>query len=179
MGQLSKWGSGMNTNKLAMVSDKEIKSLWRYIGSSVDRILLCLDGLTEDDLNWRPLDNANSLYVIATHMIGNIEENILGVLCDEKINRQREDEFKAHGSAAGPIQQRWHELQNSISLHLAQLPPGALDQEYEHPRRGRITGRDLLIRVVVRHAAEHVGHAELTRDLLFAARGRELPKRDY
>ena len=160
------------------MSDKEIESFWRYISSSVDRILLCLDGLDEDDLNWRPLDNANSLYVLATHIMGNIEANILGVLCHEKINRQREDEFKARGSAAGPIQQRWHELQDAISLHLAQLSLDALDREYEHPRRGKITGRDLLI-VIARHAAEHLGHAELTRDLLFKARGRELPKRDY
>jgi hypothetical protein len=166
----------MNTNKLVMESDKEIESLWQYVSRSVDRIFLCLDGLNEDDLNWRPLDHANSLFVIATHIVGNIEENILGVLCGEKIKRQREDEFRACGSVAGPIQQRWRELQNSITLHLAQLPPGILDQEYEHPRRGRITGRELLIMVVIRHAAEHMGHAELTRDLLFAVRGRELPK---
>jgi hypothetical protein len=30
-----------------------------------------------------------------------------------------------------------------------------------------------------RHAAEHLGQAELTRDLLFAARGRSLPERKY
>ena len=121
----------MNTNKLVMAPDEEIKSLWRYIGRSVDRVLVCLDGLSEDDLNWRPLDSANS-----------------------------------------------RQLQHSVSSHLARLPSGALDQEYEHPRRGRITGRDLLI-TIARHMAEHVGHAELTRDLLFTARGRELPKRDF
>jgi hypothetical protein len=171
-----KGGSGMNTNKL-VVPDEEIKSLWRYIGRSVDRVLVCLDGLSEDDLNWRPLDSANSLYVLATHVMGNIEENILVVLCHEKMDRRREDEFKARGSGAGPIQQKWRQLQHSVSSHLARLPSGALDQEYEHPRRGRITGRDLLI-TIARHMAEHVGHAELTRDLLFTARGRELPKRD-
>lgn len=158
--------------------DAEVESLWRYIGRSVDRILLCLDGLSEDDLNWRPLDSANSLYVLATHMMGNIEANVLGVLCHERIVRQRDDEFRARGSAAGPLQGKWRALQDTVSSHLAQLPPRALDREYEHPRRGRITGRDLLI-TTARHAAEHVGHAELTRDLLFTAQGRELPKRDF
>ncbi|CAN5843324.1 hypothetical protein BH10CHL1_BH10CHL1_01810 [soil metagenome] len=38
-----------------------------------------------------------------------------------------------------------------------------------HPRRGQITGREILL-VVACHAAEHRGQAELTRDLLFAAR---------
>jgi hypothetical protein len=158
--------------------DAEVESLWRYIRRSVDRILLCLDGLDEEDLNWRPLNNANSLYVLAVHMMGNIEANVVGVLCHEQVNRQREDEFKARGSATGPILQKWNELQETVSAHLAQLPPGALDLGYEHPRRGKVTGRDLLI-VIARHAAEHVGHAELTRDLLFTTRGRELPKRDF
>jgi hypothetical protein len=161
-----------------MVSSQEIESLWQYIRRSIERILLCLEGLNEEDLNWRPLDNANSLYVLATHMMGNIEANILGVLCHQKVNRHREEEFKAWGDSAGPIIKRWRELQDTISVHLAELPLNALDREYEHPRRGKITGRDLLI-TITRHAAEHVGHAELTRDLLFTARGRELPKREF
>ncbi len=91
---------------------------------------------------------------------------------------KREEEFKSQGSAAGTPQQRWQDLRESVSLHLSQLPASALDRKYEHPRWGRMSGRELLVRVVARHAAEHVGHAGLTRDLLHAARGRELPKRD-
>ena len=158
-----------------MLSDKEVESFWSYIGSSVERILLCLDGLDENDLNWRPLDSANSLYVLAIHTIGNIEENILGVLCGQQINRRREDEFKVHGTKIEPVKQRWHEVQQRIHSQLTQID---LDREYEHPRRGGITGRDVLI-VVARHAAEHTGQAELTRDLLFTARGRPLPDREY
>jgi hypothetical protein len=158
--------------------DKEIESLWGYIRRSVDRILLCLDGLDEPDMNWRPLDNANSLYVLAAHVIGNVEANILGVLCGQKIDRRREKEFQAQGSSIEPVRQRWGEVQERIAARLEKLSPGDLDKEYEHPRRGKISGRDLLI-VVARHAAEHVGHAELTRDLLFTARGRKLPEREF
>jgi hypothetical protein len=39
-----------------------------------------------------------------------------------------------------------------------------LGATYRHPRRGAISGREILI-VVARHAAEHLGQAELTRDL--------------
>jgi hypothetical protein len=161
-----------------MVPNKEVETLWNYISRSIARIILCLDGLNEDDLNWKPLDNANSLYVLAIHMMGNVESNILGVLCHQNMLRQREDEFSAHGTTAESVQQKWREIQERITSHLAQLPPYILDQEQEHPRRGRITGRDLMI-VVARHAAEHVGHAELTRDLLFTARGRALPPREF
>jgi hypothetical protein len=168
----------MVTRRSSDGAEDEVKLLWGCISSSVDRILLCLDGLGEDDLNWRPLDSANSLFVIAAHMIANVESNIQGILCGEKIARRREEEFKARGTADDSVQQRWRELKASISQRLAQLPTGALDREYQHARRGSMTGRELLVRVVIRHAAEHVGHAELTRDLLYAARGRELPKRD-
>jgi uncharacterized damage-inducible protein DinB len=161
-----------------MLPDKEIESYWRYIRHSIDRIFLCLDRLDETDMNWRPLDNANSLYVLATHIIGNVEANILGVLCGQKIHRQREEEFKAHGSSIEPVHQRWREVRENISAQLAGLSSNDLDKEYTHPRRGKITGRDMLI-TIVRHAAEHVGHAELTRDLLFTARGRKLPEREF
>ena len=161
-----------------MSTDKEIDFLWRFIRRSVDRILICLDGLDETDLNWRPLDNANSLYVLATHTIGNVEANILGVLCLQNIHRQRENEFKAHGSSSEPIQKRWREVQESISSHLVKLSSKDLNKEYTHPRRGKITGRELLI-TIARHIAEHVGHAELTRDLLFSVRGRALPEKEF
>ena len=161
-----------------MSPDKEIESLWNYIRRSVERILSCLDGLEEDDLNWRPLESANSVYVLAVHMIANVEANILGVLCSQDIVRHREDEFKARGSSIEPVRQRWINVQERISSHLAPLSSKDLDKEYEHPRRGKVTGRDLLI-TIARHAAEHVGHAELTRDLLFTARGRLLPEREF
>ena len=161
-----------------MLPDKEVDSFWRFIVSSENHIIDCLDGLDEEDLNWRPLDNANSLYVLATHMMGNMEEVILGTLCGQKISRRREEEFKVVGNSAEFVRQTWREAQERISSHLAKLSQVELNKEYDHPRRGKLTGRDILI-VVVRHAAEHMGHAQLTRDLLFQARGRAIPQRTY
>jgi len=160
------------------MSDTEIETLWSFIRRSIDRIFSCLEGLGEEDLNWRPLRNANSLYILATHVMANVESNILGVLCGLEILRNRDDEFKARGSSSEPLQKKWQELQEKISINLSKLPPGALNQEYVHPRLGRITGRDHFI-VIARHIAEHVGHSELTRDLLFTALGRELPAREF
>jgi uncharacterized damage-inducible protein DinB len=161
-----------------MLPNKEIDSFWRFTISSVDRIVLCMDGLGEEDLNWRPLDNANSLYILATHTMENVEENILGNLCGQKISRQRENEFKVVGGSIEPVQQKWREIQERITSALAQLSTAELDREHEHPRHGKITGRDILI-VVARHAAEHMGQTELTRDLLFKTRGREIPQRNF
>lgn len=150
----------------------EIQSFWRFIESSIDRLVACLDGLNEDELNWRPLSDANSLFVLATHILGTAEENILGVLCGQQVDRQRQAEFATRGGSAEPIRLRWNELRERMSQGLVRLSPAKLDDEREHPRRGRQTGREVLI-VVARHAAEHLGHAELTLDLLRDERRRE------
>jgi hypothetical protein len=140
---------------------------WRFITSSVDRLLACLDGLDATALNWRPLPTANSLYILATHIIGNIEETVLGIICGQAVVRDREAEFRAMGREAVMLQSHWRTLQAQIAQHLAQLSVADLDRERVHPRRGPLTGREILI-VVARHAAEHLAHAELTRDLLLA-----------
>jgi len=142
--------------------------LWRFIKSSVTRLLACLDGLEETALNWRPLPNANSLYVLATHIIGNIEETVLGLICGQTVVRNRDAEFSALGHNAAALQAHWLQLEAQISRQLAQLTPTDLDREQLHPRRGPLTGWEILI-VVARHAAEHLAHAELTRDLLLAS----------
>jgi uncharacterized damage-inducible protein DinB len=164
--------------EMTMFANREVELFWEYIIGSVERIIACLDGLGEGDLNWRPLENANSLYVLATHTMGNVEKNLLDALCGQPIERQREAEFVAHGSSVEPIRQRWRELQERVSVRLAPLSSDDLDREREHPHRGQITGREVLI-VVARHAAEHAGQAELTRDFLFVARGKTPPPREY
>lgn len=141
---------------------------WNFITSSVDRLLACLEGLAETALNWRPLPNASSLYVLATHIIGNIEETVLGLVCGQSVTRDREAEFQALGSDTVLLQSRWDTVQRQIRQHLAHLSPADLDRERLHPRRGLLTGWAILM-VVARHAAEHLAHAELTRDLWLAA----------
>ena len=143
----------------------EIASFWRFITSSIDRLLACLEGLDEAELNWKPLDSANSLYVLATHTLGNTEENLLAVLGGQAMQRRREAEFEAEGISAEALQARWGELRERIEASLARLPAEALDQPRNHPRRGQLPGREVLI-IVARHTAEHMGQAMLTRDLL-------------
>jgi len=143
---------------------------WRYIASSLDRLVACLEGLSETQLNWRPpAPDTNSLYALAIHTLGNAEENLLQTLAGGSVDRDRDEEFAAQGASAQAVGARWATLRPALRAHLASLPADALDTAYAHPRRGTITGREILI-VVARHAAEHLGQAELTRDLLRAAR---------
>ncbi len=142
---------------------------WRYIASSLDRLVAVIDGLDAADLAWRPpAAEANSLYALVVHTLGNAEENLFETLGGQPIGRDRAGEFAARGDLA-TVTAKWDALRPRLAATLASLPDGALNATYQHPRRGSISGRDILI-VVARHAAEHLGQAELTRDLLRAAR---------
>jgi uncharacterized damage-inducible protein DinB len=143
--------------------------IWPYIARSVDQILDAMEGLTAEELNLRPAPGANSLYVLATHMLGNLNESMLGTLCRQDVTRDRDAEFVARGAAVEEIRRQWLALHKQITEGLAQLPGDVADTEYDHPRRGKLSGLELLL-VVARHAAEHQGHAELTRQLLLDGR---------
>ena len=150
-----------------MQSSREKDLFWGKIRNSVDGLVGCLERLDGDSLNWRPLDDANSLYVLATHTMGNLRRNLLNVLCGLPVTRERDAEFMVSGGSEAEIDARWNELTVQISDAIEELPATELDREWEHPGRGSINGRELLS-VVARHAAEHYGQAQLTRDLVKA-----------
>jgi hypothetical protein len=148
------------------VSGGEIESFQRFIFGTIDHLVQSLEGLSEAQLNWRPpAADTNSLYAIATHVLGNTEENVLQTVCGQPVRRFRAEELASRGSTWEPVRDRWHELRARIEAALAALLPGELDRVRPHPRRGTLTGRDVLI-VVARHAAEHWGEAQLTHSLM-------------
>ena len=138
-----------------------------YLCRSLDRIVGCLAGLDEVQARWcPPAPKSNSLLVLARHALSNAEENLLGILCGLPVARDA-DELRNDGLAAEVVE-RWANLRPRLLDVAAATPDKALDAPRDHPRRGKLTGRDVLI-VAVRHAAEHMGQAELTRDLLMAS----------
>jgi hypothetical protein len=142
----------------------ELAAIDRALTDTLARLLACLDGLTPDQLNWRPpVEGGNSVYILAVHVLANVEENMLEILGGEPVGRNREEEFLAQDVSADTLRARHAQIMAKVRARLATLPPGELDRERTHPRRGTVTGRRVLW-IVVRHAAEHQGHAELTRD---------------
>lgn len=161
-----------------MADKNQAIKLWSYISGSIEQLLKCLDGLSSKDLNWYPIESANSLYVLATHVLGNVEENIIEILYGQKVNRIREDEFKASGDSIEPILSKWSDLQIRVKDCIKNLSPENLTSVRKHPRRGELSGWEILV-IVARHTAEHMGQAKLTRDLLFVNQGKPLPMRKY
>lgn len=142
---------------------------WGYAVRSVERLLLCLAGLTAAELNWRPIPTANTLYALATHMLGNIEETVYGVICEQAVTRAREAEFAAHGSDSTLLMAQWRALQTQIQAILYHFTAAELARPRLHPRRGPLSANEILT-VVARHAAEHLAQAQFTRDLLLTMR---------
>jgi hypothetical protein len=149
----------------------EVESFQHFIFNTIDSIVGVLDGLSADELNWRPSAPAtNSLYAIASHVLGNAEENLLGTLCRQPYTRNYAGEFTAAAPTPDGLRAHWAELRERVAKSFEALTREDLDGARQHPRRGIITGRDVLI-VVARHAAEHWGEAQLTRSLLKARTG--------
>jgi hypothetical protein len=139
--------------------------------NAIERILACLDGLDAEGLNWRPpAPETNSLYVLAYHSMGSAEAAIIGELGGQPVDRDRDPEFTASGDSAAPLHARWEALRPRLREALARLTPADMERTVHHRRFGAMSGRAYLI-LAAQHPAEHVGHAELTRDLLNAARG--------
>jgi hypothetical protein len=139
--------------------------------NAIERILACLDGLDAEGLNWRPpAPETNSLYVLAYHSMGSAEAAIIGELGGQPVDRDRDAEFTASGDSAAPLHARWEALRPRLREALARLTPADMERTVHHRRFGAMSGRAYLI-LAAQHPAEHVGHAELTRDLLNAARG--------
>jgi hypothetical protein len=146
----------------------EVAQFWQYISGSLDRLVELAAGLDDEALNWRPqAEDTNSIGTLSVHTLGNAEENVLEILAGHAVHRDRDSEFTAGSMAPHELAQRWQVLRPKLEAALAALPATELDRAREHARRGVIFGREALI-ITARHAAEHLGQAELTRDLLMA-----------
>ena len=142
----------------------------------LDKIVASVEGLEEAQLNWRPpLRDANSRYVLVAHVLGNLEAWVLGIACGQAIDRDRPAEFASSGPDAGALVERARALGHRFDEALAALPEDALDEQREpskplwgegapEPR----TVREALMETI-EHAAVHIGHIHLTRDMAEAA----------
>lgn len=143
----------------------EVARAWPYIKRSVDGIVACCQSVSGEQLHWRPPPaDSNSLAALATHAFGNRDNRLLGLLCGEQRDRDRQAEFDAGSLTAGELATRWATLRRRLAAALANLSSADIDRIIQHLERGPITGHDVLI-IAARHMAEHAGQAALTRDL--------------
>jgi hypothetical protein len=170
----------------------ESELYYNYICTAVDRIFATLEGLDAEQLNWRPIEGeTSSLYVLGVHIIGNLRQGVVSVLGGARDVRDRNAEFNAvagsteeahltwvvhHGLLVeqwtiASVGELWSPLKEEMQGVFARLTREQLEREYAHPRRGVVSGHELCL-IMATHANEHVGHAELTRQLLDTRQGK-------
>jgi Protein of unknown function (DUF664) len=131
-----------------------------------------IEGLSDDILN-RPLPfaDANTLAALATHSVGMGEYWVLALVGGRTIARDRPAEFRASGSAPALVRRFGRWIVDMRAL-LDTLPDEQMNRVVDPPASFRgpelpevITVRDCLLHVV-EHSATHLGHIQITRDLL-------------
>jgi hypothetical protein len=151
-------------NQESTMTSTEATMFAESIIGKVDRIVDCLEGRTPDQITAKPpVKNANSLLVLAVHTMANVEEAVFEILHGQAVHRNRDAEFATSSGTAAEVKQRWDELKPKVRQAIEALNDAQLAAEYDDHRRGRNTGRGILL-LTATHASEHVGHAELTRD---------------
>ena len=130
-------------------------------------------GLPDEALNRPlPLPETNTLYALATHILGAGEFWSLAMAGARPLERDRPAEFRASGTLAelAPRFERW--LADAHAT-LDPLPDEALAQPVTPPPQFRPWGDepmmlgDCLLHAVD-HTALHLGHIQLTRQMLRA-----------
>lgn len=139
-------------------------------------ILAKLANLSDEQLNQPlPVPDASPIFAIATHAVGMGEFWVLTLIGNRPSNRNRAAEFQATG-VGKPLIARYQQWIADVHALLDKLPEAAMQQVVEPPLEFRSTGglqdgpltvRDCLYHVV-EHTATHLGHIQLSADLLQA-----------
>jgi hypothetical protein len=152
-----------------MTAEAQVYS--RYIRKQIASIDEIMAGMSEAQLNWKPpLPGGNSVFVIATHVLGNARAWVLGIACGKRVQRDRPAEFAASGPCAD-FHRSADALCAEIESSLAALEAGRLDVRLRPPQElwGAGEPQEMSVREaladVLEHASIHLGHVQLTRDL--------------
>ncbi|MBX5450739.1 DinB family protein [Thermogemmatispora sp.] len=135
-------------------------------------VLFQLEDVPEADLNRQlELPETNTLFALATHLVGAAEYWVLALVGQRQISRDRAAEFQARGSFS-ELQERYDRWLQAMHEVLDALADNRLQEPVSQPTSYRYAppDRPLIVRDALLHAVEHcalhLGHIQLTRQLL-------------
>lgn len=139
-----------------------------YLQSIINRRSKVFQALEQSDpnaWNWAPTNDAtNSLYVLATHVIGSEHGWIYEILGNGEKTRQRPTEFMAQGTSLDALRAEYARVAVETQRVLEGLTEADLASTRYRQDRGNVSVRWILLHVI-EHASEHVGQMELTKQL--------------
>jgi hypothetical protein len=153
----------------------DIETYSHYIRKQIASIQDCLREMTEEQINRAPdVSGGNSAFVIGTHVLGNARAWVLGIACGRAVVRDRPAEFASRGTSAD-FDEAANALCGDIEDALKGLDPAVLDRWFKPARElwGAGEPYEVTVRLaladVLEHASIHLGHVQLTRDLVTEA----------
>ena len=150
---------------------KEIQGYLTTLNELQDQIKILLEGLPQEALDWRPIQAegelaTNSLAAMVTHVAGSGTYLIKEVIGRQPIRRDREAEFLTRGMNASTLKARLDAAAKVIEEVLSPLTVSQMEEDRKY--RDRTATVRWVILHVIEHTAQHVGHMQLTRQLLMA-----------
>lgn len=130
-----------------------------------------LAGLTPQQLDWRPGADTNSLAVLAAHIAG-AERFWLGdIVMGEPTGRDRDQEFAMKQMGEQALMAMLDSGLELARRAFSTLTVEQLGELRTSPRDGREYSVAWAIGHVLQHTALHLGHMEITRQLLAEGAG--------
>ena len=128
-----------------------------------DRMRAVIKDLDMEALNRAPAEGENSIAILVTHVLGS-ELGWLHRAAGRPFTRDRDSEFRARRSATelrAAIDATEPQVRELLDATIA----GGLDTKRPRGDGTEVTAA-FCVTYILSHSAEHVGHAELTRNLL-------------
>jgi hypothetical protein len=153
----------------------ELQAYAESIADRLEQICGVVTTMTPAQLNRTPAEGANSAWVLATHTVGNARAWILGIACGRDVRRDRPAEFASSGEDAAALVADARRCIAEVNDALAALDPARLGVRMTPPQElwGEGSPRDTSVREaiiqVIEHASLHLGHLQLTRDIVTRA----------
>src|SRR5262245_39600002 len=128
----------------------------RLVQDFPGQINACLDVLAEQDLWWRPNEEANSVANLVLHLAGSNRYYIEEIIGGRVVARDRDAEFAARaGRSKAEIRDTWDESVRVVGETLNGLEPSQMMQTKD--RTGKMTTFAQVLLHVSHHNAAHMG----------------------
>ena len=120
------------------------------------QINACLDVLTDEELWWRPNEQANAVANLVVHLSWSNRYYLEQVIGGRDIGRNREAEFASRdGFSKATLLETWQHALRVTEEMLNGLEPGRLMETTD--RTGKVTTYSQLLLHVTHHNAAHMG----------------------
>ena len=129
------------------------------------KIFAVLENAPREMWNWTPSgDETNSLFVLATHVIGAEHGWIFEILGGGAQTRNRPQEFLAQGDSLDALRAEYERVANETRAIFEKLTEQDLATTRYRESHGDVSVRWIILHII-EHDSEHLGQMELTRQL--------------